>query len=328
MRVVLGLLLALVVGLGIYFYSPDIPHQKLVDEFGGPPTKAISLADGSTAYYRDEGNPDGLPVLLLHGSSSNLFTWAGWIPALAPKYRVITVDLPGHGLTGGAPGHDYSMKGMGDFVGRLTSALQLDHFVIGGNSWGGEIAVNYTLSEPQHVRALIIVDAAGVNAPDAKPDIPLGFKLARMPLVKYGLLWFTPKALVAEGLKKSYGDPSLVTKAQIDRTWKLIRHVGNRAALLQRYSLAPPADLTPRLSAIAVPTLVLWGEADRLVPLADGKVFAANIPGAEAVYFPGVGHVPQEESPEKSAAAVVGFLKRFDAPLIEAPELSGTKTGD
>jgi len=322
MRNLIALILALLIGAGVYFYTPDLAHDALVARYGGPPTQPIALADGSTAYYRDQGNPGGLPVVLLHGAGSNLFTWEGWIPALTPKYRVITVDLPGHGLTGRTPGDDYSVKGMEDFVDRLTAALHIDRYVVGGNSMGGGVAANLALDRPERILGLILVDAAGVTIPGLKQDLPIGFKLARMPVVKYLLLWFTPKTLVAEGLKKSYGNPSLVTDAQVERYWMLLRHEGNRAAALKRFGLAQPEPLNSRLGQLTMPTLVLWGEADRLLPLDMGKLYAATIPGAQAVYFPGAGHVPQEEIAEQSGAAAAAFLDRLGAPADNAPELT------
>jgi pimeloyl-ACP methyl ester carboxylesterase len=321
MRVFLLLVLALLIGAGVYFYTPDIPHAKLVERYGGAPSKYIELSDGSTAHYRDQGNPDGMPIILLHGFSSSLFTWEGWVPLLGSKYRVITVDLPGHGLTGRTPDDNYSFDAFQAFVERFTEAIHVEQFVVGGHSMGGEVAARFTLNLPDRVKALILVNASGVSVPDLKREEPLGFALLRMPIVKYGLLWFAPKSLVAEGLKKFYVDPSLVTDEQIERYWMLIRHQGNRSALIKRASLARPVALNDRLARIGTPTLILWGEEDRLEPIAVGKAYASSIAGAEAVYLAGVGHVPEEEAPDKSAAAVMNFLKRFDASIPVAPEL-------
>lgn len=319
MRGLIAVILALLIGAGVYFYTPSISHDTLVARYGVPPSQFIELSDGAKAHYRDQGDPAGLPVLLLHGSNSDLFTWAGWIPLLTPKYRIITVDLPGHGLTGRVPSDDYSMPAMEAFVDRFTAALHLNRYVVGGNSMGGNLAARLALDEPNHVLGLILVDAGGVTVPGLKQDLPLGFKLARMPVVKYLLLWVTPKNLVAEALKKSYGNPSLVTDAQIERYWMMQRHEGNRHASLKRFSLPEPRPLNTRLGHIVMPTLVLWGEADRLLPLEMGKVYVGNIAGAQAVYFPGVGHIPQEEIPEKSGAVVAAFLQRFDEPAPAAP---------
>jgi pimeloyl-ACP methyl ester carboxylesterase len=321
MRVFLLLVLALLIGVGVYGYAPDVSHAKLVERYGGAPSQYIELSDGSTAHYRDQGNPDGVPIILLHGSSSSLFTWEGWVSLLGSKYRIITVDLPGHGLTGRTPGDNYSFDAFQAFVERFTKAINIDQFVIGGHSMGGEVAARFTLNLPDRVKALILLDASGVTVPDLKREEPLGFTLLRTPVVRAGLRWFTPKSLVKEGLKKFYVDPGRVTEEQIERYWMLIRHEGNRVALIKRYSLPRPVALNDRLGRIGTPTLILWGEEDRLEPVEVGKAYAASITGAEAIYLPAVGHLPQEEAPEKSAAAVMNFLKRFDASIPQAPEL-------
>jgi len=327
MRVFLLIVLALLVGAGIYGYTPDVAHEKLVERYGGAPSKYVQLSDGTTAHYRDQGNSSGVAVLLLHGSSSSLFTWEGWAPMLGVKYRVITVDLPGHGLTGRTPGDNYSFDAYQAFVERFTKAIGVEQFVIGGHSMGGEIAARFTLNLPDRVKALILVDASGVDVPNLKREEPLGFKLLRTPVIRAGLRWFTPKALVKEGLKKFYVDPNRVTDEQVERYWMLIRHKGNRVALIKRYSLPKPVSLNDRLARMGTPTLILWGEQDRLEPIEVGKLYASSIAGAEAIYLPNVGHVPQEEAPEESAAAVLELLKRYDQSIPQAPELSSGNGG-
>lgn len=327
MRVFMLIVLALLVGAGIFFYTPDIPHAKLVEQYGGAPSQFVQLPDGTNAHYRDQGARDGLPIILLHGTPSNLYTWEGWVEPLGKKYRIITVDLPGHGLTGRTPGDNYTFDAFEMFIDNFTRAIQVEQFVLGGNSLGGELATRYALHQPSRVKALILVDAGGVHVPDLKQRLPLGLKIARTPILKYGLLWFTPRSLVAEGYRNSYGDPKKVTDEQIDRYWRMIRHKGNRVALLKRYALPTYAPLNDRLGRIAVPTLVMWGKEDKLEPLAVGEAYAAGIVGAQTAYFDGIGHVPQEEAPEASAEAVMSFLKRFDSSIPQAPELSGRNGG-
>lgn len=327
MRVFMLVVLALLVGAGIYFYTPDIPHAKLVERYGGAPSQFIQMPDGTTAHYRDQGNSEGLPIVLLHGTPSNLYTWEGWVAPLGGKYRIITVDLPGHGLTGRTPGDNYTFDALETFVDNFANALHLEQFVLGGNSLGGELATRYALHVPARVKALILVDAGGVTVPDLKQELPLGLKIARIPVLRYGLLWFTPKGLVAQGYKNSYGDPTKVTDEQVDRNWRLIRHQGNRTALLKRYALPTYAPLNDRLARISVPTLVMWGKLDKLEPLAIGEAYAAGILGSQTAYFDGVGHVPQEEAAEASAGAVLSFLERFDSSIPQAPELSSGNGG-
>src|SRR5260221_10379668 len=108
--------------------TPDMPREVLVAKYGQPPSKIIRLPNGAQVHYRDQG-PAGAPVLLLlHGSSSSLHTWEPWVERLRDALRIVTLDLPGHGLTGPVPGDDYSPDGMVGFVEVFRNAVGLSHF--------------------------------------------------------------------------------------------------------------------------------------------------------------------------------------------------------
>src|SRR5262249_15404052 len=152
-------------------------------------------------HYRDQGQPNGMPVVLLHGSNASLHTWEPWVSSLGDRFRIITVDLPAHGLTGQVPGDDYTPDGMVAFVEAFANKLHLRAFVLGGNSMGGAIAARFTLRHPDRVTHLILIDAGGM--PSQTPTDPgLGFRLARIPVVQYLLLYLTPRYIFEDGLKK------------------------------------------------------------------------------------------------------------------------------
>lgn len=315
MRWFLGILVALAAILAGAFFvlrTPDLDHETLVARYATPPSTFITLADGTSAHMRDQGNPSGPAVVLLHGSNSSLFSWEGWIAPLGDKYRIITVDLPGHGLTGATVADDYTPAGMDAFVTDFLNALDLDAVVIGGNSMGGGIAAAYAIDHPARVRALILVDAAGLPHPEGS-KLPIGFTLAGIPVVNHLIESITPRSFVAEGLRTSYANPSLVTEEQIDLYHQLLLHPGNRRATRLRFSAGHGApSVEGRLDQIAVETLVLWGREDVLIPVANATRFAEGIPGAVVVTAEGVGHVPQEEAPTDSAAMVRTFLDGLD----------------
>lgn len=303
----IGLLLVLLAAAGIALYQSDIPRAEAKVRYGGPPSQFVTLMSGAAAHYRVYG-PEGAPVLvLLHGSNASLHTWEPWAELLAGDFRIITVDLPGHGLTGAVPGDDYSQKGMAGFVLEFAAALGLDHFAIGGNSMGGGVAARFVVENPGVANALILVDASG--QPSAQPRDPgIGFTLARMPVVQLALPYIGSRLIYEQTLKQAFADDALVTDAMVDRYALLNRMEGTRQATLRRFQLDPDTVLETRAGEIAIPTLILWGDQDTLIPADAGAVWKSKVKGSELIVYPGIGHIPMEETPEKSAADVARFL--------------------
>ncbi len=302
---VLGLLLAAAVALS---WAPDRSLAQLSARWAPPPSQFIAL-QGMQVHVRDEGpRDDAQPVVLIHGTSASLHTWEGWVVALKGTRRVIRMDLPAFGLTGPASDNDYSIERYVAFVLAAMDRLGVRQAVLGGNSLGGEIAWNVALSAPSRVTRLILVDAAGY--PLRPQSVPLGFRLARMPWVNRIMANLLPRALIEASVRNVFGDPGRVTPALVDRYYELTLREGNRAALPLRFAQIGRDDPSERLRAIAVPTLILWGGRDRLIPPADGAAFAAAIAGSRLVVFDDLGHVPQEENAQRTVAEVRGFLAR------------------
>ncbi len=305
---VLIFVLAIVaVGAVFFFSDPDVPADTLVAKYGQPPSQFVDLASGAHVHYRDQGNRNGAPLVLLHGSNASLHTWEPWVAQIGDQFRMISVDLPGHGLTGAVPGDDYSHEGMAKFVGEFTRALGVERFALAGNSMGGAVAARFALTHPERLTSLILVDAGGIP-PKVPSDPGLGFRIARMPVIQYVLLYVTPRALFEEGLKKAIADDALVTPAMVDRYWELNRRIGTRKASLRRFQLPPDTYIAENVTKITTPTLILWGDLDTLAPRDIGEAYNAAIKGSRFVVYNNVGHIPMEEVPEQSARAVREFL--------------------
>jgi pimeloyl-ACP methyl ester carboxylesterase len=192
------------------------------------------------------------------------------------------------------------------FLAALLDALQVRRVVLAGNSLGGEIAWQFALAHPQRVDRLVLVDAAGYGSP--RGSDPPGFRVARAPGVSLLVRNLLPRELIEASLRSVYGDPSKVTPALVDRYFDLARREGNRAALVKRFeTMAPGADAA-RIREVAVPTLVIWGGRDRLIPPADGERFARDVAGSRLVVFDELGHVPQEEDPAGTVRVLEAFL--------------------
>lgn len=305
--VVLVLTVAAVAAAGFALaWAPDRPVSTLIVRWAPPPSRFLDL-NGLSVHYRDEGpRDDPAPIVLIHGTSASLHTWEGWTRALTGQRRVISMDLPGFGLTGPVASNDYSIESYTRFVLGVASALGVQRFVIAGNSLGGEIAWHVAVAAPERVDRLILVDAAGYSF--TPKSIPLGFRLARSPSLHWITEHLLPRSVIASSVRNVYGDPSRVTDALIDRYYDITLRAGNRAALGRRLALLVPNADTDRLASLHLPTLILWGARDRLIPPEYGERFRKDIADSQLILYDGLGHVPHEEDPARTVADVRRFL--------------------
>lgn len=304
------LLLLLVVGAVLALsWTPDLPLEQLKARWAPAPSQFIEL-QGMSVHLRDEGpRDDPEPLLLLHGTSASLHTWEGWAAALTDKHRVIRVDLPGFGLTGPFPDGNYRMPQYSAFIAGLLDALQIQRVVLAGNSLGGQIAWETALAYPQRVARLILVDSAGF--PLQSTAVPIGFRLARIPALAPLIGKILPRQMIESSVRNVYGNPELVSPQLVDRYYELTLRAGNRQSLVQRFSQRDDPTLNPpRISQVAIPTLIIWGGRDGLIPPANAGLFNAAIKGSQVAMFDTLGHVPQEEDAPATVAAVEAFLAR------------------
>ncbi|HEY8949330.1 MAG TPA: alpha/beta hydrolase [Rhizomicrobium sp.] len=305
----IGLVLVVLalVGAVWWFSDPDIPRATLEAKYATPPSEFIMLPDGARAHVRDQGNKSGPVLVLVHGSNASLFTWEPWVARLGNDYRIVTMDLQGHGLTGAVPNGDYSQEGMVKFVDEVVTKLGISKFALGGNSMGGGVVARYAEEHPDKVRALILVDAGG--EPGKMGDhVPLAFKLARMPVLNKLLLFITPRSIVKEGLNDAIVHKDIITDRMIDQYWEFARMKGSRQANAARFALPFTNDVKEHIGDIKAPTLILWGEQDHLIPVESAYAFHKDIPGSKLIVYPATGHIPMEEVPDQSASDVRAFL--------------------
>jgi pimeloyl-ACP methyl ester carboxylesterase len=308
-RFLIGLLVvvAALAGAFYYFSEPDIARSVLEAKYAAPPSQFLMLPDGARAHVRDQGSRSGPVIVLVHGSNASLFTWEPWAKRLGDSYRVVSLDMPGHGLTGAVPNHDYSQEGMVKFVKEVTDKLGIAKFAIAGNSMGGGIAARFAEEYPASVSALILVDAGGMPTKGGD-KIPLAFQLARVPVVNQVMLHITPRSLVTEGLNDAIIHKEIINSAMIDSYWDFARMAGTRQATLERFSLNWDNAVQQHVGDIKAPTLILWGAQDHLIPVEAAEEFHKAIAGSKLIVYPSTGHIPQEEVADQSAGDVRAFL--------------------
>lgn len=292
-----------VVGL-VLTWAPDKPVAELKTRWAQAPSQFVAVG-GMQVHLRDEGpRDDPSPIVLLHGTSASLHTWQGWAEALRGQRRVIRFDLPGFALTGPHPQDDYSIAAYTRFVVAMLDHLGVQKVVLGGNSLGGQIAWATAAAYPDRVAQLVLVDAAGY--PFVPQSVPLAFQVARIPALAPLMQNTLPRGMVENSVRNVYGDPAKVTPALVDLYYDMTLREGNRRALGQRF--AQPLAVQPeRIATLKLPTLILWGGQDRLIPPDNAQRFAKDIVGSQLVVFDALGHVPHEEDP----AATVAVVKRF-----------------
>jgi pimeloyl-ACP methyl ester carboxylesterase len=310
-RFLIGVVLLLVLTIGTAFilsWAPDRSVEELSARWAPPPSEFVRIG-GMRVHLRDEGPRDGAtPVVLLHGTSASLHTWDGWAETLRAERRVIRFDLPGFGLTGPTPDRVYRIERYVETVVALLDRLGVRRAIIAGNSFGGQVAWQTALAHPQRVERLILVDAAGY--PMAPQEVPIGFRIAQTPWLAPLMRVVLPRGFIESSVRNVYGDPSKVTAELVDRYYELTLRTGNREALRERFAQAQAGPGAERIRELTLPTLILWGGQDRLIPPADGERFARDIAGSELVLFDDLGHVPHEEDPARTLAAVQAFLQR------------------
>lgn len=292
----LGSILVLLIVLGIVFYQKDQSPEEVYKKYALSSSQQIAIG-GVQLHYSDEGNRlDSTPLLLIHGTSSSLRTWDGVTAQLKNQYRIIRFDLPGFGLTGPNPDHDYSTRYYNEVIDSLLRALQISRVIVVGNSLGGAIATQYAIYQPGKVRGLVLVDAAGLP-PAKKTTGAIGFKLAQMPLINQLLTIITPRVLVKKSLEDAYGDIGKVTDSLTSQYFDMLTREGNRKALVDRMRQGWQLTDGNFLTKVEAPTLIVWGSKDRLIPVENAALFQQKIKNSQVHIWDNLGHVPMEEDP-------------------------------
>lgn len=305
-------LLVAIVGAIAWFWTPDRDAEELRAQYANDASQFIELDNGLTVHVRDEGPRDAPAILLVHGSSASLHTWEPWVARLSDDYRVVTYDQPGHGLTGPHPEGDYPTESFVDTLAGVVDNLGLTRFVVGGNSMGGWTSWNYALAYPDRIDGLLLIDSSG--APRAEPEsVPIGFRLVRMPGISILAEKITPRSIIESSLRQSVSNQDMIDEAMVDRYYDLILYPGNRRATFERGDFDRTEANPETMATLTMPTLLMWGAEDELVPLSAGEWFDEHIPDSALIAYPGIGHIPMEEAPDRSAADVRAWLETIYA---------------
>ncbi len=287
-------------------------HQRWV-EVDGTPANVIEIGEGR-------------PLLFVHGLAGRWQNWLENMPRFAATHRVVAVDLPGFGASP-MPRGEISIPGYARFLERLCDALAIDAAAVVGNSMGGYVAAELAIASPQRVERLMLVSAAGITAEHLRRDrIMTGARVvaavatraaarhasfARRPGLRRVALQLVVRhperlrAPIAHELMEGAGKPGFLPAME---------------AILEH-------RISTRLTQIACPTFVLWGEDDRVIPVRDAQRFAKAIPDARVLVLPDTGHVPMLERPARFNAVLEAFLREAPGER-SAPAPTGAAATD
>ncbi len=301
--VLIGLVcLAGLVAGACWFYTPDASRAALEARYRVAPEDYLSVA-GLRVHVRDSGPRAAPAVVLLHGFGASLQTFDAWADALSARFRVVRYDLPGFGLTGPDPTGDYSDRRGMAVLGAVLDALGVARASLVGNSMGGRLAWQFAAARPDRVDKLVLISPDGFASPGfaygKPPSVPLAARL-----LPYGL----PTVLVRASLAPAYADPAKLTDALVDRYRDMMLAPGVRGAIVARMGQTVLEDPGPALRTIRAPTLLLWGDRDRMIPIRNAADYLGAIAGSTLVALPELGHVPFEEDPVVSLKPVEAFL--------------------
>lgn len=299
----LGLLLLAALGCR----APAIPASQRFPA-GAPFSAREVRVEGTRIRYIETGH--GIPVVLMHGLGASMYAWRkNLAPIAAAGFRVIAFDNRGFGYSD-QPATGYDNESYVRLTVALLDSLHIADAVLVGHSMGGAIAAQVAIEHPERVRGLVLIGSAGLGARE-----PIALRIAGWPLVGRAMVALRGRGMTARLLRATYADPEKVTEADVDQYYApTVQPDYGRAlrGVLREFRFD---GLLGRLEHVAAPTLLLWGEEDRLVPMGLGRMMAIGIPRAAFLSVAHAGHSVQEEAPDEVNRLIIKFL-REGLPLV------------
>jgi pimeloyl-ACP methyl ester carboxylesterase len=276
----------------------DGPYARL-----GPPDAPVKL------FYYEEGK--GPPLLLIHGFGASTYTWRHVAPELAKNYRVIAVDLKGFGQSDKPFDGRYSVYDQAELLAQLIEDKDLRDLTLVGHSFGGGVALLLALEANQRldgrITRLVLLDSIAYPQ-----NIPVFFRLLDVPLVsQLGVRMVPPSVQTRVALQIAYFDDSKIDPHEIELYAAPLKTAAGKHAIIHSARQIVPEDidaLSERYKTIELPTLILWCDHDRIVPLEVGIKLRRTLPNSTLRLIEDCGHMPQEEQPASTLALIKGFI--------------------
>ena len=265
---------------------------------------------GHDMAYRKEGS--GPALLLLHGIAGSSRTWRDVIPLLVDRFTVITPDFMGHGLSE-KPVGDYSLGAFASGIRDLLEVLDIDRATVVGQSFGGGVAMQLAYQHPELCERLVLVDSGGLGR-----EVNWILRFMTLPGSEYVMPLIFPKFVRnwGDSLFRSINDRG-IHLGRITEMWSAyasLAEADNRQAFARtiRSVIEPGGQTVSAMDrlylASSMPTLIIWGDRDDIIPVSHARTAHDAIPGSRLAIIEGVGHFPQIEAPDQFVAALVDFV--------------------
>lgn len=263
--------------------------------------------DGVRVHYQEAGESNAPVLVLIHGFASSTLVWSKvFLRLAAAGFRVIAIDMLGFGYSGKPRNGEYTIAGQANLLISLLDRLNIKRATLVGSSYGGAVAATCALDYPQRVEKLVLIGTVNNNR-------PLGYKLMRVFGARVfgdvvSPLLIGSRLLLRHRMKQVYDRHEwLLDERRVDARHLTLRASGTQRAIIRTVRGWDAERISRDAHLIKQPTLLLWGENDREIPLADGEQLHEKIPGARLIVFLNCGHIPHEEYPEEFTGVVADF---------------------
>lgn len=298
-------------GMALLLWTPDTLFEDMSVKYGNGASQFIELGNNNRLHYRDQGKSTGPTLILIHGTSASLHTWEPLISRIGEQFRLVSLDLPGHGLTGANSQRDYSRQAMVSSIWVLMDHLGITSATLVGNSLGGSIAWASALDKPERVKSLVLLAPSGAPKKEESRS-NIGFRILQTSIGQSLMKHVAPRFIIESSLYQTVVNTDLIDDAMVDRYWELLRLKGNRQAMIDLANTPRDEKAWRRFSTITAPTLIIWGEEDGVLPISMLDTFEREFDQVRSIRLPGIGHLPMEEAVEKVAAGLVAFCSSSD----------------
>jgi len=272
--------------------------------------ETVQLHGQPVSYFRAGEGP---PIVLIHGITSSARTWREVMPGLAEKHTVIALDLPGHGRSG-KPRSDYSLGNYASGIRDLLSVLDIGRVTVVGHSLGGGVAMQFGYQFPNRLARLVLVDSGGLGN-----EVALYLRAATLPGAEYVIpvLFSSPARFTARAVGRALGWLGVKSSANTRGLTEGMESLGDsdtrRAFVHTARSVIDPrgqrVDARDRLYlSEGVPTMLIWGEKDRVIPMTHGQQAHELMPHSRFEILPGAGHFSHNDDPERFVALLSEFI--------------------
>lgn len=312
MKKSLVILAALVAILAATFALSDraklqaLSAAMLIEETLASMDKKFIIADDHKIVYleREAKNKNSETIILLHGFTADKNNWPRFTRHISDEFRVIAIDWPAHGESTYLVGADYSLSNQATRLNTFMENMGIGKAHLVGNSMGGAIAAIFASRYPSKVQTLTLMNSGGADNPNTESEIEAAMRQGTNPLL----------AETPEEFQHTF-DVAMERPPFVP--WPISAAIANVAADRHARFLAVfrqvHGGVTNRdygyLKNIQAPTLIMWGDKDRILDVGNAQIFSAELPKSETVIYEGIGHMPMLEVPAQSAGDIVRFIK-------------------